>query len=195
MKKTKILIIAVALLTSGIMADAQNLKLDTKKSNIQWTGKKVLGFHTGAINLQSGNLKQAGKSFVGGEFVVDMNSITCSDLTDPGTNANLVGHLKSDDFFGVEKHPTAKFVLKSGNSKGTNQYEFSGDLTIKGITHPAKINAELLPDDKGVVFSGKLVVDRSKYDIRYGSGSFFQNLGDNMIYDEFELVFKVYFIK
>lgn len=196
MKKSKAIIaFTLTLLMTGIMVDAQSLKLDTQKSGIVWTGKKVLGSHNGKISFISGNLTQSGRSYSGGEFVVDMKSITCDDISDAGTNAKLVGHLKSDDFFGVETYPTAKLVIKSGNSKGNNLFEFSGDLTIKGITQPVKFDAVLTPGTQGVEFSGKLTVDRSKFDVRYGSGSFFQNLGDNMIYDQFELDFKALLAK
>lgn len=192
----KKVLIALTVLITGIMADAQNtLQLSVEKSSIQWTGKKVLGKHYGKISFQSGNLVQSGQSYTGGEFIVDMSSIICDDLTDAGTNAQLVGHLKSDDFFGVANHPTSKLVIKSGISKGNNQYEFSGELTIKENTNPVKVQAVLVPEEGGVVFTGKLIVNRAKYNIRYGSGSFFQNLGDNMIYDEFELDFKVFFTK
>lgn len=192
----KAVLIALTLLITGTMAEAQNtLQLNAEKSSIKWTGKKVLGKHYGTISFQSGSLIQSGQSYTGGEFVVDMNSITCEDLTDAGTNAQLVGHLKSDDFFGVANHPTSKLVIKSGTSKGDNQYEFSGELTIKENTNPVKIEAVLVPEEGGVVFTGKLIVNRAKYNVRYGSGSFFQNLGDNMIYDEFELDFKVFFTK
>jgi polyisoprenoid-binding protein YceI len=195
-KEMKTVLIALTLLITGTMAEAQNtLQLNVEKSSIKWTGKKVLGKHYGTISFQSGSLIQSGESYTGGEFVVDMNSITCEDLTDAGTNAQLVGHLKSDDFFGVANHPTSKLVIKSGTSKGDNQYEFSGELTIKENTNPVKIEAVLVPEEGGVVFTGKLIVNRAKYNVRYGSGSFFQNLGDNMIYDEFELDFKVFFTK
>lgn len=192
----KTVLIALTLLITGTMAEAQNtLQLNAEKSSIKWTGKKVLGKHYGTISFQSGSLIQSGESYTGGEFVVDMNSITCEDLTDAGTNAQLVGHLKSDDFFGVANHPTSKLVIKSGTAKGDNQYEFSGELTIKENTNPVKVEAVLVPEGGGVVFTGKLIVNRAKYNVRYGSGSFFQNLGDNMIYDEFELDFKVFFTK
>lgn len=192
----KTVLIALTLLITGTMAEAQNtLQLNVEKSSIKWTGKKVLGKHYGTISFQSGSLIQSGQSYTGGEFVVDMNSITCDDLTDAGTNAQLVGHLKSDDFFGVANHPTSKLVIKSGTAKGNNQYEFSGELTIKENTNPVKVEAVLVPEEGGVVFTGKLIVNRAKYNVRYGSGSFFQNLGDNMIYDEFELEFKVFFTK
>lgn len=192
----KTVLIALTLLITGTMAEAQNtLQLNVEKSSIKWTGKKVLGKHYGTISFQSGSLIQSGQSYTGGEFVVDMNSITCDDLTDAGTNAQLVGHLKSDDFFGVANHPTSKLVIKSGTAKGNNQYEFSGELTIKENTNPVKVEAVLVSEEGGVVFTGKLIVNRAKYNVRYGSGSFFQNLGDNMIYDEFELEFKVFFTK
>jgi len=195
MKKTSAILLVATIFFSGINMDAQLLKLDTKKSSIVWTGKKVTGSHTGKISLLSGSLTQSGKNYIAGELVADMKSITCDDLTDAETNAKLVGHLKSDDFFGVETFPTAKLVITNGKVKSINQVEFSGDLTIKGITQPVTFDANITPDLKGVKFSGKLTVDRSKFNVRFGSGSFFDNLGDNMIYDPFDLDFNAYFTK
>jgi polyisoprenoid-binding protein YceI len=195
MKKASAILLVLTLLISGMMMEAQVLKLDASKSSIVWTGKKVTGSHNGKINLLSGSLNQSGKNYIGGEFVADMKSITCDDLTDAETNAKLVGHLKSDDFFGVETYPTAKLVINSGKPKGVNQVEFKGDLTIKGITQPVTLDATITPDVKGAKFTGKLTVDRSKFNVKYGSGSFFDNLGDNMIYDPFDLDFNAYLTK
>lgn len=195
MKKTNAILITALLLMSGMIIEAQILKLDSSKSSIVWTGKKVTGSHNGKISLLSGSLTQSGKNYIGGEFVADMKSITCDDISDADTNAKLVGHLKSDDFFGVETFPTAKLVITSGKAKGINQVEFSGDLTIKGITQPVTVAATITPDLKGVKFTGKLTVDRSKFNVRFGSGSFFDNLGDNLIYDPFDLDFSAYLTK
>ncbi len=186
MKQT--LIFATLLLMSfGI--EAQTYQLDTSKSSIEWTGKKVAGKHNGHINFVSGSLTKQGKIFNSGHFVVDMKSITNKDLTDAETNAQLVGHLKSDDFFGVEKFPTAQLVITKGTVIKGDQYEFIGNLTIKNKTEPVKFNATVSSSNKQHIFTGKITVDRSKFDVRYGSGSFFDNLGDNMIYDNFDLDF------
>jgi polyisoprenoid-binding protein YceI len=115
-----------------------------------------------------------------------MNSIVDTDLADASWNAKLVGHLKSDDFFGVATYPTADLVITKveGNT-------YSGNLTIKGVTNPTSFTAIASKDGKSTVYKGTITVDRSKYNIKYGSKSFFDNLGDKVIYDEFTLDFSL----
>ncbi|WP_439182958.1 YceI family protein [Carboxylicivirga taeanensis] len=188
MKRIPILLVALILFVS--FAEAQKRQVDVKLSEVTWTGKKVTGEHTGKIMFKEGFVQLKDKQLVGGEFVIDMNTITCTDLDNPDYNAKLVGHLKSDDFFGVENYPHSKLVLNNVSAIGKG-YKVSGDLTIKGKTHP--VSFEVKHSDH--VFEGKMVIDRTKYDVRYGSGKFFDNLGDKMIYDNFELVFKVVLLK
>jgi polyisoprenoid-binding protein YceI len=188
MKRT-IFLFGILMFVSGTLL-AQNKSVDTKLSNITWLGKKVTGEHTGNIALKSASLEVQNKKLVGGEFVVDMNSITCTDIENDDYNAKLVGHLKSDDFFGVEKHPVSKLKLNKVEAAG-DDYNVHGDLTIKGKTFP--VNFKVSNNDN--IYKGKLVIDRTKYDVRYGSGKFFDNLGDKMIYDEFELMFKIVVLK
>jgi polyisoprenoid-binding protein YceI len=189
--KMKTALILILLVIGGFAAtnSAQQLTLDTSKSSIKWTGKKVVGEHYGKINFISGSLTQNGDAYSGGEFIVDMKSLTVDDIKNEGTNAQLVGHLKSDDFFGVETYPQSKLVITRGVKSSGNEYDFTGRLTIKDQTHPVSFKAVL----SGNTFTGKLVVDRTKFNVRYGSGSFFSNLGDNMIHDDFELDFNVVF--
>jgi polyisoprenoid-binding protein YceI len=123
----------------------------------------------------------------GGKFVADLTSITNTDLTDKEYNGKLIGHLKSDDFFAVEKHPTATFVVTKATPKSAGVYEVTGDLTIKGITKPATFPVTVKTTATGAEATGTLVVDRSKYDIKYNSKSFFENLGDKMINDDFSV--------
>jgi polyisoprenoid-binding protein YceI len=154
---------------------------DVKESTITWTGKKILGSHTGNINLTSGYLEMDGEELVGGMFEVDMTSITNTDLG-PDYQAKLVGHLKSGDFFAVEEFPTSTLAIKSATKKG-NTYSVVANLTVKGVTEP--VNFELV---MGVSAArATVVIDRTKYDIRYGSGDFFDDLGDKTISNNFEL--------
>jgi polyisoprenoid-binding protein YceI len=103
----------------------------------------------------------------------------------------LVGHLKSDDFFSVEKHPVSKFEIKDVKHKSGNQYTLTGDLTIKDITHPVSFDAAVDVKDKQLTAKGKMEVDRTLYDIKFRSGRFFSGLGDNLIYDTFTLDFDI----
>ena len=187
MKNLKSIALALVAFVS-FAVNAQTKKVDVTKSSINWVGKKVTGSHEGTITLKEGALVFKGKKVVNGNFTVDMTTINTTDLSGKG-KTNLDGHLKSDDFFGVEKFPTATLVFKTIGEKSNGVYAVTADLTIKGITHPIKF--EFTVD--GNMASTTLKVDRTKYDIKYGSGSFFSDLGDKTIYDEFELTVKLAF--
>lgn len=181
MRNLKTIAVALVALVS-FTANAQTKKIDVAKSGIVWTGKKVTGQHTGTIGLQSGALVFKGKVLKGGTFTVDMTTINTTDLSGKGKES-LDGHLKADDFFGVEKHKTANLVFKNISGKGNGLYTVTADLTIKGITKPITFDITVV----GKTATTTLKVDRTKYDIKYGSGSFFSDLGDKTINDEFEL--------
>jgi len=168
-------------------ASAQELKIDASKSVLAWTGKKVTGEHHGKITLKEGNVTVKDKTIVTGKFVIDMTSIVDEDLTDSTWNKKLVGHLKSDDFFGVATYPEAVLVLTGSTSLVNNKTKISGNLTIKGITQPIEFEATKLDN----VYSATITVDRILYNVRYGSGKFFDNLGDKTIYDDFILDVKL----
>jgi polyisoprenoid-binding protein YceI len=196
MKKLLVILIVFGItLTSftnpGILKNEISYQADPTISEIKWNGKKVTGEHYGKISLSSGNLFFDSNNLLGGEFVIDMVSITCDDLTDAGTNAKLVKHLKSDDFFSVEKHPKATFVITSAEAKAKDIQQLTGDLTIKGITNEITFPATVQAKDNKLEANAQIVVDRSKFDVRYGSGSFFENLGNKMIYDDFTLDVKI----
>ena len=164
-------------------------------STIGWVGKKVTGQHNGTIQFKSGQVLVKGAQITGGTFVVDMTSIKNTDLTDAETNGKLLGHLKSDDFFAVEKNPTATFVITrvkalKGDPSGNN-VTITGNLTIKGKTNPLSFPAKIGVKNGVAAASGTASVDRTKYDIRYGSKSFFESIGDKAIDDTFTLTFNV----
>ncbi|MBK9734196.1 MAG: YceI family protein [Saprospiraceae bacterium] len=159
----------------------KNVNLATSK--ISWRGYKVTGSHNGIISLKSGSLKFVNDVLVGGELVVDMNSLNCLDL-DGGGKGKLEGHLKSDDFFGVALYPTSTIKITKVTSRGkAGEYKVTANITIKNTTKEIKFNANVT-NGSG---SAMVKIDRSDFDIRYGSGSFFDSLGDKTIYDEFEL--------
>lgn len=186
MKTIKTLFATLMILaTVGLFA--QEMKVDTKKSTLKWHGEKVTGEHWGNIDLKEGWLTWEDNKLTNGEFKIDMTSITNTDLEDAGYNAKLVGHLKSDDFFGVEKYPTAKLEIKGSEKFKSNKAMVKAHLTIKETTLPIEFEAQ----KQGDWFMAEIVVDRSKYDVRYGSGSFFDNLGDKTIYDDFTLTVKI----
>lgn len=157
------------------------------ESVVTWKGYKVLGEHTGEIRIKEGQLDYDGDKLVGGEFVIDMSTISTTDL-EGETAQKLVGHLSSPDFFGIAKYPTAKFEITKVVSRGkAGDYKITGNLTIKEKTEEVTFNA-MFADN---VATASTTIDRSDFDIRYGSGSFFENLGDNTIYDEFDLDIKL----
>lgn len=157
------------------------IKID--ESKVEWVGKKVTGQHSGDIALKSGDITFEDGRLTGGTFVLDMTSINTTDLKGGGA-AKLNGHLKSDDFFGVANHPTATLEIKSATpASEADTYNVSGELTIKGITKPITFQAVAGSN----MAKADIAVDRTLYDIKYGSGSFFDGLGDKMIYNVFEI--------
>ncbi len=180
--KTVTLAFVIALSSFGLTA--QNKKINIEKSTIKWVGKKVTGQHDGTINFSSGTLVFEGDKLKGGSFEVNMTSIVVKDLEAGNGKEKLEGHLKSADFFGVEKYNTASLVFKTIASKGSDVYSVTADLTIKGITEPVKFDIALGAGSARTT----LKINRTKYDIKYGSGSFFDNLGDKAIDDDFELI-------
>lgn len=158
-------------------------EVKTDESQVTWKAYKVTGSHTGTVNLKSGALLFNEGKLTGGDFTVDMTSLISTDL-EGEYKGKLEGHLKSDDFFGVATHPTSSLVFTKVEATGKNSYEVTGDLTIKGITKPVSFDVSIY----GSKATATMKVDRAQYDVRYGSGSFFDNLGDKTIYDEFDLV-------
>jgi len=161
--------------------------VNISKTEIQWQGKKVTGEHSGHIKLKDGILNLQEGNIVSGEFTIDMTSITNIDVEDKEYNTKIVGHLKSDDFFGVEKFPTAKLVITKATPFKDYKSDVEAKITIKGITQPI----EFTVSQGNKAYIATIIIDRSKFDVRYGSGSFYDNLGDNLIYDDFTLKVKL----
>lgn len=178
-------------LSLGQLSAQQTWKADAAATKIEWNGKKVLGEHSGTINLKEGWLSKKGDAITGGEFVVDMTTLVDTDIKDEGTRAKLEGHLKSDDFFGVAKYPLSKLVIKGEGKVSNGTVNLKGDLTIKDKTNPVAFTAKESVSGDMVTYTATIVVDRTLYDIRYGSGKFFTDLGDKAIYDDFTLTVKL----
>ena len=169
----------------------ESVEVDTAKSEIVWKGYKVTGSHHGVIGLEKGNLIFDNGVLTGGSFEIDMASLAVKDLEGEWAG-KLEGHLKSDDFFGVANYPTAKFVITKVYPKGTpGDYKITGALTIKETTKEIKFYASVKEESGANVATADVTIDRSEFDVRYGSGNFFENLGDKTIYDEFELGIKL----
>ena len=183
--------LAVVFMSSFIIAD-MSYSVNQSASSVIWKGYKVGGEHAGKIAVKSGDLKFSDKGVLtGGTIEIEMNNMTCTDLT--GEYADkLLGHLKSADFFGTDKFKTSKLVITKAVPQDTKgNYKIVANLTIKDVTKEVKFFANVA-DNAGVkTTTGKFTIDRSDFNIKYGSGSFFDGLGDKTIYDEFDLAFNL----
>ncbi|MFT0716491.1 YceI family protein [Flagellimonas lutimaris] len=185
MKKTILSLALITLFGASVVANPivkETKEVKTSESQVTWKGYKVGGSHTGTISLKSGALEFDGEKLVGGSFVVDMTSINTTDL-EGDYKGQLDGHLKSDDFFGTANYPTATLNFTKVKSSGKNSYEVQGDLTIKGTTEPVTFDVSVYGDKA----TATVKVDRTKYDVKYGSG-IIGTAKDKLIYDEFDLV-------
>lgn len=165
--------------------------VNTSESTITWTAKKVTGQHHGKVPISSATLDYQNGKILGGTFEMDMTSLTVEDITDAGSNKRLTDHLKSDDFFSVEKHNKSTFKITEAKTSNGKDYQLTGDLTIKNITKPVTFPATVSVNGGKITATGKLTFDRTHYDIKFRSGSYFENLADKMIYDDVELDVKL----
>ena len=194
--KKKILLLSIAALTvfnTTLFANHNHsdLKINTKVSSVDWVGKKVTGQHDGSISIKEGVLNLHDGNLSGGTIVMDMTSITCVDIEDKEYNQKLVGHLNSPDFFDVAKNKTATLKISGVKAVEGNKHMVSGMLTIKGITKPITFPATIDMKSGKLGAYAEMKIDRTLYDIKYGSGKFFEGLGDKMIDDHFIIKFKI----
>jgi polyisoprenoid-binding protein YceI len=176
-----------------------NIKLDINESEVYWKGSKISYFHDGIVNLKWGYLAIDHGKVAGGEFVIDMNTITCTDIEKDKKRKNFEDHLKNEDFFNVEKFPTAKLVITKAQKKTNNKYEITADLTIKEQTHSIEFDADIfIKPNKNTVTgisyeaSAEIIIDRTKWGVVYKSGSYFKDLVANKaINDEIEFKIKL----
>jgi K(+)-stimulated pyrophosphate-energized sodium pump len=176
--------------TSSMIAGFYNT---TGSSEITWNAKKITGAHNGNIKGK-GSFTFSDGSISGGDFLVDMTTISNLDIADEKSKGELIGHLTSPDFFDVAKFPTSKFTITESN-KMEDHYMFKGNLEIKGISNPIEGMYTINQVNDEITASGSFVFDRTKYDIRYGSGKFFKDIGDKMIYDEVTIAFNMKLVK
>lgn len=166
-------------------------------SLLNWEGGKEIGEdkHTGTIAISNGTFTVSGGNLTAGNFTIDMNSIVCTDLTDAEKNAKLVGHLKADDFFGVEQYPTATFAITNvapATAEGAT-HTITGDLTIREKVSTVTFDANVTPNGEGLsIKAADFTFDRSKHDVKFHSKNFFEDLaGDKVIKDEIKINFDV----
>ncbi len=198
MKKSMTILLFLSLLgTAGMVAENLHVdvyQVDINNSSAEWFAAKFTGKHNGTVKVSGGEINSNHGQLTG--FIeIDMHSIAVSDIKDEKMNAKLTNHLKSEDFFDVEKYPKSRFVitsieaLKSVEEGAT--HKVNGNLTIKDKTNPISFDATIIVQSNKITCVGSIVVDRSKFDVRYGSKSFFEDIGDKVIYDDFTLKFNL----
>ena len=175
------ILLFILFLSSNVFA--QELILNNTNSTIKWTGKEITTkTHYGSLKFKEGKINMKDDNIINGMFVVDMKSINCQDLSGKSKNY-LESHLKSEDFFGVDIYPEASLTIKSSKRSNNGNYLADGDITIKGITQPVSFKISFKNNEA----EAKLTFDRTKHNVTYRSGNFFQNLGDKLIYDDIEI--------
>ena len=169
-----------------------HVRVDIHKSTVKWKGSKITEGHEGFIQIQKGVLMIEHGTLVGGQISFNMKTITNSDIESEKYKAMLEGHLKSDDFFDVDKYPLSTISITKATKTEGNNYSIVADLSIKGITHSITFDAEV--NIRKIAFFAKatIKIDRTKWDIVYNSGNFFKDLGDKLILDEIE--FDIYLL-
>lgn len=160
-------------------------KVDISASTVKWTAAKVTGKHFGKVPIKVGTLELNKNKLVGASFEVNMAALT---VEDGGGNERLRGHLTNDDFFAVDKHPSATFKATKVTAKDkAGNYTVVGNMTIKNITKSITFDANVVMVGGKATGKATIKLDRTDYDIKFRSGKFFPDLGDKLIYDEFEL--------
>ena len=181
--------IALALATTFSFATnphIDNVSVNTKNSTINWIGSKISSNHEGTVNILKGALNIDHGTLVGGQFSIDMQSLATTDMSE-AYNKKLDGHLKNEDFFNVAEFPSASVIITSAKKRDGNDYYITADLTIKGITHSINFPAVVKLNGLNFTATANIKIDRTKWDIKYNSGNFFENLGDKLILDEIVL--------
>lgn len=167
--------------------DTKNFKVNRENSLVEWIGRKVTGTHNGTIEVKEGNFNFENNILSSGKFIINTRSIKILDIDDPETNAQFANHLASDDFFNSDQFPDAVFEIKHAEPVENNFYHVTGDLTIKEITHSLETTLQIVKTDNVAVLDTKIVIDRTKFNIKFRSSNFFSNLGDTLIYNNFDL--------
>jgi polyisoprenoid-binding protein YceI len=168
--------------------DEKYIKIDTKESVVAWKGSSIKGGHAGYVYISKGELMIENGQLTGGAAEVNMSTIEGDDHR---SDNNLINHLKDPDFFDVKKFPFSTIAITRVASINVEDKEITGNLTIKGITHPVSFPAKVEVKDRIVKANGKLVIDRTKWDVRYNSGKFYDNLADRTISDSIEFNIKI----
>ena len=171
-------------------------KVQPQLSTLGWEGKAVTHGHNGTMQFTGGDLQVRNNMVTGGTVTVDMKTMKATDITDAENHAKFVGHMTSDDFFGVATNPTSTFKITSikpiaGAKADADNVTITGNMTIKGVTQSISFPAKAGVKNGVAAVSGKATIDRTKFGLKYGSKSFFSSIGDKAINDTFDLTFNV----
>lgn len=185
MKKLFKLLVSMGLIfLSFCFTLAQSITADTSQSNIRWYGEELTGkTHFGNLSFKAAQIEVQDGVITGGNFIVDMSSLSVEDLSGGG-KTKLEYHLRSNDFFSVDKNPEAKLKITQKAKVESGVQKLYGELSIKGIQHPIDLTMTFGDNNSALA---QLTFDRSKYNVRFRSGSFFENLGDKLILDDIRL--------
>jgi polyisoprenoid-binding protein YceI len=187
MNKMKQTLAIAAMMVAGTLIGQTTYQINTDESVVEWKGEKIVGNnHVGTLKFSEGSLGIKGDKITSGKFVVDMNTIQ-----DGGGSTRLDGHLKSDDFFSVATYPTSELVITKVSNNKNGAAEVTASLTIKGKTETVTFPALVKMDGDNLLATAELTFDRSKFEVRYGSNSFFDNLGDKAIKNEIAISVRV----
>jgi polyisoprenoid-binding protein YceI len=184
---TSVILLAAAIFTTAFTAKhTEDYKVNTDATTIKWTGKKLTGTHWGSVKVKEGMLLVNHGRLVSGKIVMDMTSITVDDIKDKGSNEKLLSHLKNDDFFSVDKHPTATITITRVYPNPEGGHMLSCNFEIKGISNRVEVPAKLSFSGDAMTGTANFKIDRTLWDIRYKSGKIFPDLGDKAISDDVE---------
>lgn len=162
-------------------------RINTDESSVIWTGRNIINSHTGTVGIKHGELVFQSGEIVGGEVVLDLTDLTCTDLAGSPGHDVLIDHLKSHDFFDVEKHPTATVTILGGNLQ-----QVRADLELKGITRQIDIPIAGGFDENGnPATQAVLTIDRTDWNIIYGSRRFFHRLAGHVVNDEIQIELRI----
>jgi polyisoprenoid-binding protein YceI len=175
----------ITLFAMATKLHVENVRVNAENSTVKWKGSKISSSHEGTVNILKGTLNIDHGTLVGGQFSIDMQSLSTTDMSEE-YNKKLDGHLKNEDFFNVSEFPTASITITNAVRGSENSYKIKANLTIKGITHPISFAADVNVNGKNYLATAKIKIDRTKWDIKYNSGNYFKDLGDKLILDEIE---------
>ena len=177
--------------TESIILPKGEYQIDKTKSVVRWIGRTPVKFHDGTIDIQEGNFFVDDNGILNGNIIIDMESINCTDLSGGGKKS-LEEHLMNDDFFSVNKFKTSKINISSEMKPNNGLIDFKGSLEIKNISNPISFKSSINKTPEGkYTASSKLTFDRSMYNVKYKSKSFFDDLGDKFINDDIEIELEI----